>query len=224
MSRFPSFKDLKKFSLTGHTYNTQDDLKYLTPEDIIKLDVKSIPEFIVNYPATPPLSLTQQGALKRLLARKRLTKQGQNIDTPKFRQQEATEFLKETEGNSEADAYIKELIPEILADAQKKIEHDIKKAIDENRNMNYDPNPKPSERHIFTPEELTYLKNISRNPENFKQIFDYSLDALIDQNIGLRKEQFKGGKRTRKYRKGSKRRFNKKSSRKNKKITHKRKY
>ena len=215
-----------------HIYKTQLDLQDLSPEQIIRIDPQTIPAHILDEPYRKGVNLTRQqkSAVLKLIAIKKIEKSTGNS---RGRQEAINSFLRSLEDIQErppVDQQIrdlmgeatKELLPVMLSQTDK----EINAAIDKNRNMNYDPKADHRFRHEFTEDEITHLRTTNiKDPENFKRIFGYSLDELIGQNIGLRKEQFKGGKRTRKYRKSSKRRFNKKSSKKNKKkTTHKRKY
>jgi len=215
-----------------HIYRTQLDLQGLTPEQIIKIEPETIPEHILEEPYRKGANLTRQqkSAVLKLIAIKKIEKKiGNSIG----RQDAINNFLRSQEVIQErppVDQQIrdlmgeatKELLPVMLSQTDK----EINAAINKNRNMNYDSRADHRFRHEFTEHEIMHLRTTNiKDPENFKRIFGYSLDELIGQNIGLRKDQFKGGKKTRKYRKYSKRRFNKKSSRKNKKkTTRKRKY
>ena len=182
-----------------HKYETLADLirDRPTPEEIIRTDPKDVRTDILAKPTGPHLSEQQNKALRTLLSIKRQEKlSGVNLAA---RERVITQFL---EFQPKVEALINKVTGEIVQETDKLLKEQVDQKDLENR--------------------LRALRDETPIPYTFEE-------EIYKTKSGLRKggrslELTIGGRRTRKYKRSS-RKYNKKSSRKNKKkTTCKRKY
>jgi len=178
------------FSLKKHKYETQSDLKDLTPEQIVSLSPNEVGFYIKDRVGDTPLDINQQKALTRLLL---IKKQHKKFPSEKARQNAISSFM----GNqsNEANELIVETTNEIMTQQleQKKLENRLRRL----NNQEIIP---------FTEDENQYIRlnnlNVTDNTGGKKYKKRKSKRTKYIKNKGSKSKKNKGSKS--KKNKGSK--------------------
>jgi hypothetical protein len=71
----------EKYTMKSHKYESRNDLKDMTPEQIVRLDPNDVGFYIADRPKDNPLTARQTSALNTLLSMKRMEKKLKGIST-----------------------------------------------------------------------------------------------------------------------------------------------
>jgi hypothetical protein len=131
---------LKSFFRKKHRYETQADLKDMTPEQIVNINPKDVGTYLENETGGIPLEGQQRRAMFTLLNIKKREKETPNA---RAKQSAITSFL-EREGiksNPEVDAVIAEVGSEVVQENMEKIKEQIQEKDFRNRLLALDDKP-----------------------------------------------------------------------------------